>query len=109
VQTGEIEPAMILTQREPLSAVIDAYKAFDTRRPGSRSSCFQPLGLGSGRLGGSGSTAVICRSSLEFDRVDLVLRVATTPASATARLNGSLHAAVLLSHVLVMLLLAILV
>jgi threonine dehydrogenase-like Zn-dependent dehydrogenase len=34
VETGEIDPAKILTQREPLSAVIDAYKAFDARRPG---------------------------------------------------------------------------
>jgi threonine dehydrogenase-like Zn-dependent dehydrogenase len=34
VETGEIDPAKILTQREPLSAVIDAYKAFDARQPG---------------------------------------------------------------------------
>jgi threonine dehydrogenase-like Zn-dependent dehydrogenase len=34
VQTGAIDPAKVLTQREPLSAVIDAYKAFDTRQPG---------------------------------------------------------------------------
>ncbi|MBW4563082.1 MAG: hypothetical protein KME32_18420 [Mojavia pulchra JT2-VF2] len=34
VQTGQLDPEQILTQVEPLSSVIDAYKAFDTRQPG---------------------------------------------------------------------------
>jgi threonine dehydrogenase-like Zn-dependent dehydrogenase len=34
VRTGAIDPTQILTQREPLSAAIDAYKAFDERQPG---------------------------------------------------------------------------
>jgi threonine dehydrogenase-like Zn-dependent dehydrogenase len=34
VRTGAIDPASVLTQREPLVSVIDAYKAFDQRKPG---------------------------------------------------------------------------
>ena len=34
VRSGLIDPLKILTQREPLTSVIDAYKAFDTRQPG---------------------------------------------------------------------------
>jgi threonine dehydrogenase-like Zn-dependent dehydrogenase len=34
VRSGEVEPAEILTQHEPLGSAIDAYKAFDERRPG---------------------------------------------------------------------------
>lgn len=34
VRSGRFDPASILTQREPLTSVIDAYKAFDSRRPG---------------------------------------------------------------------------
>lgn len=34
VQTGAVDAAKILTQVEPMAAVIDAYKAFDLRKPG---------------------------------------------------------------------------
>ena len=34
VRQGTVDPARILTQAEPLTSAIDAYKAFDTRRPG---------------------------------------------------------------------------
>ncbi len=34
VQRGEIDPEQILTKREPLMSAIDAFKAFDARRPG---------------------------------------------------------------------------
>lgn len=34
VRNGTVVPSEILTQDEPLSSVIDAYKAFDKRRPG---------------------------------------------------------------------------
>jgi threonine dehydrogenase-like Zn-dependent dehydrogenase len=34
VQTGQIDPQDILTQQEPLTSAIDAYKAFDLRNPG---------------------------------------------------------------------------
>jgi len=34
VQAGLIDPTQILTQREPLINVIEAYKQFDTRQPG---------------------------------------------------------------------------
>ncbi len=34
VQNGTIDPKEVLTQVEPLTSVIDAYKAFDTRQPG---------------------------------------------------------------------------
>jgi threonine dehydrogenase-like Zn-dependent dehydrogenase len=34
VRSGIIDPMIVLTQQEPLTSVIDAYKAFDTRQPG---------------------------------------------------------------------------
>jgi threonine dehydrogenase-like Zn-dependent dehydrogenase len=34
VRTGALDPAEILTQREPMTSVIAAYKAFDKRQPG---------------------------------------------------------------------------
>jgi threonine dehydrogenase-like Zn-dependent dehydrogenase len=34
VRVGEVDPTRILTRREPLTKVIDAYKAFDRREPG---------------------------------------------------------------------------
>ena len=34
VQAGAIDPEQVLTRREPLTAVLDAYKAFDLREPG---------------------------------------------------------------------------
>ncbi|MBW4664865.1 MAG: hypothetical protein KME01_11815 [Chroococcus sp. CMT-3BRIN-NPC107] len=34
VETGAVDPEQILTQREPLTSVIEAYKAFDKRQPG---------------------------------------------------------------------------
>lgn len=34
VHNGTIDPTKVLTQIEPLTSVIDAYKAFDQRQPG---------------------------------------------------------------------------
>ncbi|MGF6709165.1 threonine dehydrogenase-like Zn-dependent dehydrogenase [Luteibacter sp. W1I16] len=34
VRSGQVVPTRILTQREPLAGAIDAYEAFDQRRPG---------------------------------------------------------------------------
>lgn len=34
VRRGTMDPAKILTQTEPLTSAIEAYKAFDTRQPG---------------------------------------------------------------------------
>jgi len=34
VSSGSLNPAKILTQREPMTSVIEAYKAFDKRKPG---------------------------------------------------------------------------
>lgn len=34
VRSGTVDPARVLTQREPLTDVISAYKAFDLRQPG---------------------------------------------------------------------------
>lgn len=34
VRSGAVDPTEILTRREPLMAVLDAYKAFDQRKPG---------------------------------------------------------------------------
>jgi threonine dehydrogenase-like Zn-dependent dehydrogenase len=34
VQSGILDPEKILTQVEPMTSVLDAYKAFDTRQPG---------------------------------------------------------------------------
>ena len=34
VRSGVIDPAMVLTEQEPMSSAIEAYKAFDERKPG---------------------------------------------------------------------------
>jgi threonine dehydrogenase-like Zn-dependent dehydrogenase len=34
VRNGSLSPAEVLTQREPITSVIEAYKAFDKRKPG---------------------------------------------------------------------------
>jgi len=34
ILSGEIDPLQVLTQREPLTSAIDAYRAFDERQPG---------------------------------------------------------------------------
>ncbi len=34
VLSGKVDPSKVLTQVEPLSAAMDAYRAFDSRRPG---------------------------------------------------------------------------
>lgn len=34
VRSGRVDPKQVLTQVEPLTSVLDAYKAFDTRQPG---------------------------------------------------------------------------
>jgi threonine dehydrogenase-like Zn-dependent dehydrogenase len=34
IRTGSLDPSILLTQHEPLSSAIDAYKAFDRRQPG---------------------------------------------------------------------------
>jgi hypothetical protein len=34
VQNGTLDPTLILTEVEPLTGAIEAYKAFDARRPG---------------------------------------------------------------------------
>ena len=34
MRTGALDPAEILTQVEPMTSVIEAYKAFDKRQPG---------------------------------------------------------------------------
>jgi threonine dehydrogenase-like Zn-dependent dehydrogenase len=34
VRTGTIDPAEILTQKEPLASAVEAYKSFDRREPG---------------------------------------------------------------------------
>ena len=34
VRTGAIDPTAVVTQRQPLDSVLDAYQAFDTRQPG---------------------------------------------------------------------------
>ena len=34
VEAGSVRPSKVLTQVEPLTDVIEAYKAFDTRQPG---------------------------------------------------------------------------
>ena len=34
VQSGTIDPTQVLTQQQPLMSAVEAYKAFDTRRPG---------------------------------------------------------------------------
>ena len=34
VRNGSLDPAEVLTQIEPMTSVLDAYKAFDKRQPG---------------------------------------------------------------------------
>jgi len=34
MRTGAFDPAEVLTQVEPMTSVIEAYKAFDKRQPG---------------------------------------------------------------------------
>ena len=34
VAAGDIDPTLVLTEKEPIMSAIDAYKAFDTRQPG---------------------------------------------------------------------------
>ena len=34
VSSGQIDPARILTQHEPLTSALEAYQAFDTRQSG---------------------------------------------------------------------------
>ncbi|SOY95072.1 hypothetical protein CBM2599_B30149 [Cupriavidus taiwanensis] len=34
VRTGAVDPAAILTRREPMTSAIEAYQAFDQRQPG---------------------------------------------------------------------------
>ena len=34
IVAGVVEPERVLSQREPMTAAIEAYKAFDLRRPG---------------------------------------------------------------------------
>ncbi len=34
VRSGKVDPLQVLTQREPMTSVIDAYKAFELRQPG---------------------------------------------------------------------------
>jgi len=34
VRSSSLNPAEILTQREPMTSVIEAYKSFDKRKPG---------------------------------------------------------------------------
>jgi threonine dehydrogenase-like Zn-dependent dehydrogenase len=34
VRTGDVDPVSIITRQEPIGSAIDAYKAFDLRRPG---------------------------------------------------------------------------
>lgn len=34
VRSGAVDPTLVLTQQEPITSVIEAYKAFDTRQPG---------------------------------------------------------------------------
>ncbi|HEM8498328.1 TPA: glutathione-dependent formaldehyde dehydrogenase, partial [Burkholderia multivorans] len=34
VRSGAFDPLSVLTQREPLTNAIDAYRAFDVREPG---------------------------------------------------------------------------
>ena len=34
VQAGTVDPTQVLTETEPLTSALEAYKAFDTRQPG---------------------------------------------------------------------------
>src|SRR5581483_7018277 len=42
VRSGQIDPLAILTQVEPLTDAVSAYKAFDQRRPGWMKVCMKP-------------------------------------------------------------------
>lgn len=42
VRSGQIDPLAVLTQVEPLTDAISAYKAFDQRRPGWMKVCMKP-------------------------------------------------------------------
>jgi threonine dehydrogenase-like Zn-dependent dehydrogenase len=44
VRSGEVNPAKILTQHEPLGSAIDAYKAFDDRQEGWIKVKLEPVG-----------------------------------------------------------------
>src|SRR5690606_21012 len=44
VEAGVIDPERVLTQREPMTSAIDAYKMFDTRQPGWIKVELKPLG-----------------------------------------------------------------
>ena len=46
VQRGELDPEKVLTNREPLQAAIDAFKAFDQRQPGWIKVQLEPEGEG---------------------------------------------------------------
>jgi threonine dehydrogenase-like Zn-dependent dehydrogenase len=43
VRTGAVDPAAILTQEEPITEAIEAYKAFDTRQPGWLKVALEPV------------------------------------------------------------------
>jgi threonine dehydrogenase-like Zn-dependent dehydrogenase len=43
VRTGVINPAKILTQVEPMTSAIEAYRAFDARQPGWMKVKLEPL------------------------------------------------------------------
>lgn len=44
VRTGKVDPVAILTQREPLRSAIEAYEAFDRRKPGWIKVALEPVG-----------------------------------------------------------------
>ncbi|GAB3546720.1 zinc-dependent alcohol dehydrogenase [Noviherbaspirillum agri] len=46
IRTGSFDPTSIVTQHEPLTSAIDAYKAFDTRQPGWMKVELMPQGAG---------------------------------------------------------------
>lgn len=48
-QSGAIDPTRVLTQREPMTSAIEAYKCFDTRQPGWIKVELQPSGGGERR------------------------------------------------------------
>jgi threonine dehydrogenase-like Zn-dependent dehydrogenase len=43
VRNGVLDPTEILTQREPMTSVIEAYKTFDKRQPGWIKVKLEPL------------------------------------------------------------------
>jgi threonine dehydrogenase-like Zn-dependent dehydrogenase len=42
-RTGALDPARLLSHKEPLAAAIEAYRAFDTRQPGWLKVELEPL------------------------------------------------------------------